>query len=107
MKNQNSDSKTVYCHLLLLNRRCPGELQRLLITTYKSACENQSEQAYEEFTEAVSETEKVLMKSFLRIVIRKKRGRSVPVLITKDVKEHLNLLLLIWKSQIKRTDHWL
>ncbi|CAH1981444.1 unnamed protein product [Acanthoscelides obtectus] len=43
--------ETVYCRLLLLNRRRPGELQRLLFYTYTSAKNNENKQAYEEFSE--------------------------------------------------------
>ncbi|KAJ8927562.1 hypothetical protein NQ314_019957, partial [Rhamnusium bicolor] len=59
--------ETIYCRLLLLNRRRPGELQRFFIKTYKSAFLNQNTQAYEEFSEAISETEKILMNNFKRI----------------------------------------
>ncbi|CAH2005148.1 unnamed protein product [Acanthoscelides obtectus] len=85
--------ETVYCRLLLLNRRRPGELQRLPIHVYKSAISEEHNQAYEEFSEAITETERILMRSFKRIVIRGKRGRGVPVLISKDVQDHLNLIL--------------
>lgn len=85
--------ETVYCRLLLLNRRRPGELERLFIKTYQSASLNQNSQSYQEFSEAISETEKLLMQSFKRIVIRGKRGRGFPVLISKDVQEHLDIIL--------------
>ncbi|KAK9885109.1 hypothetical protein WA026_009331 [Henosepilachna vigintioctopunctata] len=47
--------ETAYCRLILLNRRRPGELQRLLIQTYESAFSSQNTQAYEEFSEVIFE----------------------------------------------------
>ncbi|KAK9877266.1 hypothetical protein WA026_017657 [Henosepilachna vigintioctopunctata] len=47
--------ETAYCRLILLNRRRPGELQRLLIQTYESAFSSQNTQAYEEFSEDIFE----------------------------------------------------
>ncbi|XP_072387629.1 uncharacterized protein [Diabrotica undecimpunctata] len=81
--------ETIYCRLILLNRRRPGELERMTIQSYISAKDNQ---CYEEFSEAISETERILMKSFRRIVIKGKRGRGVPVLVSKDVQEHLEMI---------------
>ncbi|KAK9869441.1 hypothetical protein WA026_003196 [Henosepilachna vigintioctopunctata] len=48
-------SGTAYCRLILLNRRRPGELQRLLIQTYESAFSSQNTQAYKKFSEVIFE----------------------------------------------------
>lgn len=85
--------ETIYCRLLLLNRRRPGELQRLFVDTYLSCLVSKNSQGYEEFSEAISEAEKILMSSFKRIVIKGKRGRGVPVLFSEDLQEHLKLVL--------------
>ncbi|CAG9836054.1 unnamed protein product [Diabrotica balteata] len=61
----------------------------MTIQSYISAKDNQY---YEEFSEAISETERILIKSFKRIVIRSKRGRGVAVLGSKDVQEHLEMI---------------
>ncbi|CAH1986340.1 unnamed protein product [Acanthoscelides obtectus] len=76
-----------------VQRRRPGKLQRLPINVYKSAISDEHNQAYKEFSEAITETERILMRSNKRMEIRGKRGRGVPVLISKDVHEHLNLKL--------------
>nr|CAI5836859.1 unnamed protein product [Callosobruchus analis] len=99
--------ETIYCRLLLLNRRRPGELQRLLLHTYTAAINNDNCQGYEEFSEAISETEKCLMKSFKRIVIKGKRNRGVPVLISKDVSEHLDIVLECRKEVINEANPYL
>lgn len=85
--------ETVYCRVILLNRRRPGELQRLLVNSYASLLSS-STQNYEEFEEAITPTEKILMKNFKRLVIRGKRGRGVPILFSDDVQIHIDLLLM-------------
>ncbi|CAH1964761.1 unnamed protein product [Acanthoscelides obtectus] len=68
----------------IVKRRRPGKLQRLPINVYKSAISDEHNQAYKEFSEAITETERILMRSNKRMEIRGKRGRGVPVLISKD-----------------------
>nr|CAH7725106.1 unnamed protein product [Callosobruchus chinensis] len=68
--------ETVFCRILLLNRKRVGELQRIKPDTYRLP-ENFN-RSYEEFDEAVSPAEKVLLKSFKRVVTRGKRGRGYP-----------------------------
>lgn len=85
--------ETVYCRIILLNRRRPGELQRMMLDTYEKSLTNVNNQNYEEFSEAISPTEKILMKHFKRVVIRGKRGRGVPVLFSKEIQEHSKVLL--------------
>lgn len=85
--------ETIFCRIILLNRRRPGELQRFLLHTYEQNIDKENLQTYDEFSEAVSETEKALMRNFKRIVVRGKRGRGVPVLFSKDIQEHLKLIL--------------
>lgn len=84
--------ETVFCRVLLLNRKRPGELQRLLISNYKNV---ENRQSYEEFSDVVTPTEKILMKKFKRVVIRGKRGRGVPVLFSDEVQENIDLLLSV------------
>lgn len=83
--------ETIFCRVLLLNRRRPGELQRLLLDTYESV-EN-AQNKYEEFDRAITMTEKVLINNLKRVVIRGKRGRGVPVLFTSDVQEDIKTLI--------------
>lgn len=83
--------ETVFCRVLLLNRRRPGELQRLPLHVYQLHLEDS--QKYEEFADMVTPTEKILLRVFKRIVIRGKRGRGVPVLFSSDVQEHIEVLL--------------
>lgn len=74
-----------------MNRRRPGELQRILLHTYTSASVDKT--GYEEFKSALSATEQILLKNMKRIVIRGKRGRGVPVLFTHDTQKQIEILL--------------
>ncbi|CAG5057582.1 unnamed protein product [Parnassius apollo] len=94
----NTLTETVYCRVLLLNRRRPGELQRLPLSIYQEISNDKS--AYEEFDRAISSAEKVLVNSFKRIVIRGKRGRGVPVLLTDEVQSDINLLISVRRNYI-------
>ncbi|KAL1488739.1 hypothetical protein ABEB36_014538 [Hypothenemus hampei] len=95
---QNSDSiqqykillESVFCRVMLLNRRRPGELQRITLNRYEKI---DNSNTYEEFNEVVSPSEKILLQKFKRIVIRGKRGRGVPVLFSCYVQEHIDILL--------------
>ncbi|CAG9789611.1 unnamed protein product [Diatraea saccharalis] len=71
--------KTVYYMVLLLNRRKPGELQRITLHDYLES-ENNGSDKNEEFDRALTATERILVKKFKRIDIRGKRSRGVPLL---------------------------
>ena len=58
-------SESIYCRVLLLNRRRPGELQRLQLHEYQAT--NNSHEKYEEFDRALSSAERVLLKKFKRV----------------------------------------
>ncbi|KAL4718874.1 hypothetical protein ACJJTC_006539 [Scirpophaga incertulas] len=80
--------------VLLLNRRRPGELQRLTVHDYLES-DNNDNNKYEEFDRALTASERILVKKFKRVVIRGKRGRGVPVLFNKEVQDDIKLLLSI------------
>lgn len=84
--------ETIFCRLLLLNRRRVGELQRMKLATYMFT-EKSNNKNYEEFADAVTPAEKILIKDFKRVVTRGKRGRGVPVLFSMDVQDHMKLFL--------------
>ncbi|KAL4710136.1 hypothetical protein ACJJTC_016538 [Scirpophaga incertulas] len=85
--------ETVYCRVLLLNRRRPGELQRLYLHDYLENDTMLSNEKYEEFDRALTVSERILVKKFKRVVIRGKRGRGVPVLFTEEVQNDIKTLL--------------
>lgn len=85
----------ILAQVVLLNRRRSGEVQRILLTTYK---DSSSEVSQEEITQALSSVEMELTKYFKRIIIRGKRGRGVPVLFTPHLTNRLEYLLKIRES---------
>ncbi|KAG5884923.1 hypothetical protein JTB14_001881 [Gonioctena quinquepunctata] len=93
-----------YCRSMLLNRKRGGELQRLPLHLYQNVPEHQS---YEEFNDAISQTEKILMKKFKRVVTRGKRDRGVPVLFTTDVQQHLKELIALRDNFVKKENIYL
>ncbi|KAF5290598.1 hypothetical protein FQA39_LY14664 [Lamprigera yunnana] len=92
LKSFNLLMETVFCRLLLLNRKRVGELQRMKLQTYEHSEELKTPN-YEEFSDAITPTEKILLKSLKRVVIHGKRGRGVPVLFSEDIQNHMTLLL--------------
>ncbi|XP_044756880.1 uncharacterized protein LOC123315296 [Coccinella septempunctata] len=80
-----------YCQVLLLNRKRPGELQRMQLHTYLNCGNTQGQ--YEEFQKIMSPLESILLSKMKRVVTRGKRGRGVPVLFTTDVQKNLQLLI--------------
>lgn len=80
LKSFNLLMETVFSRLLLLNRKRVGELQRMKLSTYLLADDN-SKVNYEEFSDAITLSEKVLIKNFKHVVTRGKRGRGGPSFI--------------------------
>lgn len=87
----NNLVETIYCQVMLLNRRRPGELQRMLLQTYLS-CGN-TKGHYEEFESIITPIERILLTKLKRVVIRGKRGRGVPVLFSDDVQKNIQVML--------------
>ncbi|XP_038063145.1 uncharacterized protein LOC119733850, partial [Patiria miniata] len=76
--------------VVLFNRRRTGETERLLLRSYKMA-ENNADIQPDVF-QSLGEVEKVLVRKFTRIEVRGKRGRKVPVLLTKEMVENVDML---------------
>lgn len=80
----------VFCSLLLFNRRRVGELQRIPLQIYL----NHSDSNWsKEFEKVLTPSEKLLINTLKRIVIKGKRGRGVPVLFDKISVEGLQVLI--------------
>ncbi|KAG5891205.1 hypothetical protein JTB14_012690 [Gonioctena quinquepunctata] len=90
-----------YVQLLLLNRRRVGELQRMTVHSYTS---NINKESGSEFDDCINESEKILMKSFRRVVIKGKRGRGVPVLFTEEMLKTTDLLLEVRANFVQDTN---
>lgn len=98
--------KTIFCRLLLLNRKRVGELQRIKLSTYLYNEDTQNKN-YEESEQVVSPAEIILIKSVKRVVTRGKRGRGVPILFSKDIQDHVQLLIHTRQNFISKTNLYL
>lgn len=76
--------------IIILNRRRVGDVQYTPLNDYQKAkgVDNESDVFH-----ILSESEKQLAKSFQRLVIRGKRGRGVPILLTNEIQDCIKLLI--------------
>lgn len=88
----NTLKETIYTQIILLNRRRPAEVAQIKIDAYQTILTNETINN-SEFLNCLSETEQILMNSFSRIVIRGKRGRGVPILLSPKMKQHFDYLV--------------
>jgi hypothetical protein len=93
--------ETVYCRIILLNRKRPGELQRLPLELYKTKLQNPGENS-DQYDGLLTETEKILLGRLKRIVFKGKRGRGVPILFPPDVCAHADLLVRFRSNFVNR-----
>ncbi|XP_034238300.1 uncharacterized protein LOC117643486 [Thrips palmi] len=82
------------CRVLLLNRRRVGEIQYMELKDYQRSKEN-SPRDDDPAMKTLSEVETVLVKTLQRIVIRGKKGRGVPVLLTEDMQSAVEALIAL------------
>lgn len=81
------------CQVTLFKCRRGGETQRLTLETYQKTMEkNSNTEVDEEILSSLSKFEKHLCKSLTRVTTRGKRGRKVPILLTKQLKSSVDLL---------------
>nr|CAI5851676.1 unnamed protein product [Callosobruchus analis] len=82
--------ETIYCRVLLLNRKRPGELQRMLLQTYLNSSSNKGQ--YEEFESIVTPSERILLNKFKRVVTRGKRNQTGEFLCFSVMTKHLAIV---------------
>ncbi|XP_070550411.1 uncharacterized protein [Ptychodera flava] len=83
--------KATLAQVILFNRRREGEVSQMLLTTYMESSEKSVDQD-EEVMKCLSPLEKQLLNQFTRIEIPGKRGRNVPILLTPQLKNYIDLL---------------
>lgn len=76
--------------VMMFNRRRQGEISKMTTDDYSKRCLTQNN---DYITDALSEFEKELCKKFKRLEILGKKGNTVPVLLTTDMEESIDLLL--------------
>ncbi|CAH1106923.1 unnamed protein product [Psylliodes chrysocephalus] len=75
--------------IIILNRRRVGEVQYMTKEDYLKAKAGDPES---DTFKILSDTERKLAESLTRIVIKGKRGRGVPVLLTEEIKHQIDVL---------------
>ncbi|KAL8576182.1 hypothetical protein ACOMHN_054276 [Nucella lapillus] len=85
-------AKVSLSNIIMFNRRRSGEASRMLISDFEAAKSNS--QPEDDILEALSEMEKQLVDNFMRVEVRGKRGRKVPVLLTSHMRAEIEELLL-------------
>lgn len=75
--------------IMLFNRRRQGEVSKIKLADYRKQCSNT---CIPDIKSCLSPVEKALCKVLSRFEIVGKRGNTVPVLLTTDMKEKLEVL---------------
>ncbi|XP_035993659.1 uncharacterized protein LOC118563357 [Fundulus heteroclitus] len=83
-------TKVTLTQVILFNRRRSGEVSKMSLSAYLSSIPNSDQ---DDLKEALSDLEKKLCKHFRRLEIRGKRGRKVPVLLTPEMQQSLDMLV--------------
>lgn len=83
-------AKVSLAQIILFNRRREGEVASMPLSAYSS---RDTSDPHDDVDWALSEVEKKLCRHFTRIVIRGKRGRPVPILLTPKMLFALELLV--------------
>ncbi|XP_013886411.1 uncharacterized protein LOC106534349 [Austrofundulus limnaeus] len=88
--NWSNLAKVLLAQIILFNRRREGEVSKMSLEAFVN---RDKSPVNEDVTEALSELEKKLCHHFERVEIRGKRGRKVPIILTPDMVESLELLV--------------
>lgn len=83
-------AKVCLAQIILFNRRREGEVASMPLSAFLS---RDKSDPHQDLDWALSEVEKRLCRHFTRIVIRGKRGRPVPILVTQKMLSALELLV--------------
>jgi len=78
--------------IVLFNRRRSGEVQRMTLSVYRNMVKSNANVQGEVY-DALSPVERTLLNSFYHVIIRGKRNRGVPVLLTHDMHTSIELLI--------------
>ncbi|XP_049928186.1 uncharacterized protein LOC126407385 isoform X2 [Epinephelus moara] len=83
-------SQVTLAQLILFNRRREGEVSRMEVQTY---LQRNMQCMEDDIEESLSPFEKKLCENLIRVEVRGKRGRKLPVLFPPNVKESVDLLI--------------
>ncbi|XP_070403971.1 uncharacterized protein [Nothobranchius furzeri] len=89
-KSWSELSQITLTQLILFNRRREGEVSRMELNTY---LQRNKHNMHDDILESLSPFEKKLCENLIRVEVRGKRGRKVPVLFPLNIKESVELLI--------------
>ena len=89
MTNYTRLCEAVLASIILFNRRRPGETSRLTVKAYLE----RDQEVNEDILEHLSALEKELCKSLGYVVVRGKKGRGVPMMLTGEIRGALDQLI--------------
>ncbi|KAJ8939196.1 hypothetical protein NQ318_019437 [Aromia moschata] len=92
--------QTVYCRIMLLCRKRPGELARLTVDLYN---EGKEAQTYEEFENKIRPSERILMRKFKKSSYQKENVKPLRL----DVQEHIQILLDLRSNFTSQNDPYI
>ena len=94
----NELCQSTLTHVVMFNRRRSGESERLLLKDFHIMDNSQSTDIPanmpKEVYESLGEVEKAMCQKLTRVEVVGKRGRIVPILLTKDMREAISTLNL-------------
>ncbi|XP_054908272.1 uncharacterized protein LOC129374093 [Poeciliopsis prolifica] len=82
--------KVTLTQVILFNRRHAREISKMPLSAYQSSNPSSDQ---DDLKEASSDLEKRLFEHFRRLEIKGKRGRKVPVLLTPEMQQSLDMLI--------------
>ena len=92
-ENHRRLAELVLTSIIMFNRRRQGEASLITVEAYQKA--SSANTHHPEITASLSKFENHLAKTLLRVVVRGKKGRGVPVLFTESMRANVDLLLQV------------
>ncbi|XP_071834860.1 uncharacterized protein [Apostichopus japonicus] len=96
--NYRELARLTLAQLVFFNRRRPREVEVLLIDDFCTQMKNK-QPVQDEVAKALSLSEKLAMKRLDVLMVRGKRGRGVPILLTENTKESIEMIVVYHKEQ--------
>ncbi|XP_039304119.1 uncharacterized protein LOC113005529 isoform X2 [Solenopsis invicta] len=90
--NWVSLAKVTLISVHVFNRRRAGEIERVLIKDFKNY-EKINENMHKDIYTSLSKSNKKIAEKYVRFCIRGKLGRTVPVLLSNELFESINIIL--------------
>ena len=89
-------------NVIMFNRRRSGEASRMLVSDFSNAANIDTVPA-DDVLEALSALEKKLLANFVRVEVRGKRGKKVPILLTANMSKEIGKLIEL-RSEVGVSD---